>query len=500
MHTPIERAVFGEAVHQRIPDDGQLVDGVKRPKGIHSYSQSMYLHPLENRCYHFDHKRNGLGATDLALPRTNSQAGSPSGQTNDKTKVVLLLVFAVFFILGGVTNINDVLIPKFKGLFQLTHFQANLVQFAFFTSYAIFSIPAGKLLSKIGYVRGFVTGFMIIAFASLLFLPAAYSGQYVWFLVALFVLGGGITLLQVAMNPVTLSLGKPETAHSRLTFAQLFNSIGVFLMIYGGATLLLGKSSGVDPRTLSGADLAAFRTSESTVIGHAYIGLAIAMTLIAFVFWMYRGALDGQRADDVKSEGALALLLGRPRLAFGALCIFCYVGAEVAIGSNMIAYLGDARTMRLGEQEAGKLLALYWGGALVGRFAGTFLLRMFRPGLLLLAFAGVAIALNFISGISTGAIAGWSLILVGLFNSIMFPTIFSLATEGMDKEAPQASGILCTAIVGGAFVPPLFGLVADQAGLAAALIVPAICYTVIGFFGLYATRNAVVRPNTNLGI
>ncbi len=429
----------------------------------------------------------------MALPLMNGPAETANGATNDKTRVVLVLVFAVFFILGGVTNINDVLIPKFKGLFQLTHFQANLVQFAFFTSYAIFSIPAGKLLGKIGYVRGFVTGFMIIAFASLLFLPAAYSGQYIWFLVALFVLGGGITLLQVAMNPVTLSLGKPETAHSRLTFAQLFNSIGVFLMIYGGATLLLGKSSGIDPATLSGAELAAFRTSESTVIGHAYIGLAVAMTLIAFVFWIYRGALDGQKADEVKSDGAIALLLSRPRLAFGALCIFCYVGAEVAIGSNLIAYLGDVRTMQLDEQAAGKLLALYWGGALVGRLAGTFLLRLVKPGLLLLAFAGVAIALNLVSGLSSGALAGWSLILVGLFNSIMFPTIFSLATEGMDKEAPQASGILCTAIVGGAFVPPLFGLVADQGGLAAALIVPVICYAVIALFGLYANRHAVVR-------
>jgi MFS transporter, FHS family, L-fucose permease len=408
----------------------------------------------------------------VALPLTNSQAGSARIEPNDKTKVVLLLVFAVFFILGGVTNINDILIPKFKGLFQLTYFQANLVQFAFFTSYAIFSIPSGKLLGKIGYVRGFVAGFMIIAFASLLFLPAAYSGQYIWFLVALFVLGGGITLLQVAMNPVTLSLGKPETAHSRLTFAQLFNSIGVFLMIYGGANLLLGESSTVNPATLSGAELAAFRTSESTVIGHAYIGLAIAMTVIALIFWLYRGALDGQEVDEVGSGGALALLTRRPRLAFGALCIFCYVGAEVAIGSNLIAYLGDDRTMGLSAQAAGKLLSLYWGGALVGRLVGAFLLRLVKPGVLLLTFAGVAIGLNLVSGLSSGALAGWLLIL--------------------DREAPQASGILCTAIVGGAFVPPLFGLVADIGGLAAALVVPVICYAVIGVFAVYANRNPVM--------
>jgi MFS transporter, FHS family, L-fucose permease len=427
----------------------------------------------------------------MAMPMTGDQQARAGGPVNSQTRIVLFLVFAVFFILGGVTNINDVLIPKFKSLFQLSHFQANLVQFAFFTSYAIFSLPAGKLLSKIGYVRGFVAGFVIIALASLLFLPAAYSGQYIWFLVALFVLGGGITLLQVAMNPVTLSLGKPETASSRLTFAQLFNSVGVFIMIYGGANLLLGAHSTADPATLSPAALDAYRVSESTVIGHAYIGLAIAMLIIAGIFWFFRAALDGQTAETVQGGGAIALLLARPRLAFGALCIFCYVGAEVAIGSNLISYLGDARTMALAPVAAGELLALYWGGALIGRLFGSALLRMFRPGLLLATFAGIAIALNAVSGLSSGAIAGWSLILVGLFNSIMFPTIFSLATEGMHAEAPQASGILCTAIVGGALVPPLFGLVADAGGLAMALVVPVICYAVIASFGLYAARNKV---------
>jgi MFS transporter, FHS family, L-fucose permease len=227
-------------------------------------------------------------------------------------------------------------------------------------------------------------------------------------------------------------------------------------------------------------------------VRHAYIGLAIAMMIIALVFWFYRGALDGQRAETVKSGGAIALLTRRPRLAFGALCIFCYVGAEVAIGSNLIAYLGDERTMALGAQDAGKLLSLYWGGALIGRLVGAFLLRLIKPAIVLIVFAGIAIALNLGSGLSSGAVAGWLLILVGLFNSIMFPTIFSLATEGMDREAPQASGILCTAIVGGAFVPPLFGLVADVGGLALALIVPIVCYAVIGLFGLYANRRPIL--------
>jgi MFS transporter, FHS family, L-fucose permease len=423
----------------------------------------------------------------MALPAGGHIAAAPS-PVSGNTRGLLFLVFAVFFILGGVTNINDVLIPKLKGLYQLSHFQANLVQFAFFTSYAIFSIPAGILMRKIGYVRGFVVGFAIIALSSLLFLPAAYSGLYGSFLVALFMIGGGITLLQVAMNPVTLLLGSPATAHSRLTFAQLFNSIGVFLMVYGGAALMLGESSTVDPKTLSGAALDAYRLSESTVIGHAYIGLAIAMTLVAALFWFWRGALDSQQADDVKLEGTFALLK-RPRLAFGALCIFTYVGAEVAIGSNLVTYLGEGRVMGLDAKDAGRLLALYWGGALVGRLFGAFLMRVINTGTLLTGFATIAIILITTSALSSGSIAGWSLILVGLFNSIMFPAIFSLATEGMKEEAAQASGILCTAIVGGALMPPLYGLVADQAGMAVALIVPMLCYAIIAAFGLYTRRN-----------
>jgi len=397
------------------------------------------------------------------------------------------LVVAVFFLFGGITNINDVLIPKLKALYQLSHMQANLVQFAFFTSYAIFSIPAGIIMKKLGYVRGIVLGFTIMAGACLLFLPAAYSGLFVSFLAALFMIGGGITLLQVAVNPLILQLGAPETAHSRLTFAQLFNSIGVFIMVYGGAELILGEASDVDPASLSGPALEAFRISQTTVIGHAYIGLAIVLALIAAFFWLWRKALDNREVDSVALAGTLQLL-ARPRLAFGVLCIFVYVGAEVGIASNMVSYLGEPRVMGLSPVEAGRLLSLYWLGALIGRLFGGAILRVIKPGRVLIAFACGAITLIAISGLSSGAIAGWSLIAVGLCNSIMFPTIFSLATEGMTDEAPQASGLLCTAIVGGAIVPVLFGFVADEAGLAWALVVPVVCYLVIASFGLYALR------------
>lgn len=400
---------------------------------------------------------------------------------------LLILVVAVFFLFGGITNLNDVLIPKLKGLFSLNYTQAMLVQFAFFTSYAIFSIPAGLLMQRLGYFRGIVLGFAIMAGGCLLFLPAAYSGTFAAFLAALFVLGGGITLLQVAVNPLIITLGAPETAHSRLTFAQFFNSVGVFLMIRFGAATILGETSTVDPTTLSGDALKAFLVAETTVIGHSYIGLAIVLTLIAAFFWTRRGVIDSQQVERVEAAGTFALLRN-PRLAFGCVCIFVYVGAEVSIASIMINYLEQPRTLGATASAAGVLLSYYWLGALVGRMLGGFLLRLVKPGLMLAIFAAAAIALLGISGMTSGSVAAWSIIAIGFFNSIMFPTIFSLAVQGMDTEAPKASGLLCTAIVGGAIVPLLTGATADAAGLSAALLVPAICYGIITAFGLKMAR------------
>jgi MFS transporter, FHS family, L-fucose permease len=424
----------------------------------------------------------------MAMAPAFGSKPSGDGTSNGKTRSVLILVFAVFFILGGVTNIIDVVLPKLKGLYQLNHTQANLINFAFFTAYALFSIPSGIIMSKLGYIRGFVLGFGMIAVASLMFIPAANSGIYASFLGAMFLIGAGITLLQVGMNPVTMALGPKETAHSRLMFGQMFNSIGVVIMVAGGAQLLLGKSSTVDMTSLSGEALTAHRIAEAQVISHAYIGLAIVMSLIALLFWFWRSALDGQRVEEVKTEGTLALFLSNKRLQFGALCIFTYVGAEVAIGSNMISYLGDSRTMGLTAAEAKFYVPLYWSSAFIGRFVGAFLLRVVAPAKVLMTFALIALLLVVTSSLTSGTIAGWSLVLVGLFNSVMFPTIFSLTTQGMTDEAPQASGIMCTAIVGGAIVPVLFGAVADSEGLALALAVPAICYAIIASYGVWNLR------------
>lgn len=426
----------------------------------------------------------------MAAPITGGAASAPES-TGKNTTTVLLLVFAVFFILGGVTNINDLLVGKFKPMFQLSHAQANLVQMAFFIAYALFSIPAGIIMAKLGYIRTFVLGFVMVAAAALLFIPASAAASYGGFLAALFFIGAGITVLQVAMNPVITTLGPVETSHSRLTFAQAFNSIGVFLMVYGGATVLLGNEKPFDTAAASAEQLQAYRVEQGAAIGHAYMWLAVVMIAIAILFWLFRSALDHAKADNAQVAGTLDLLRTNRRVQLGALGIFTYVGAEVAIGSNLIAYLGDKSVMGLGLEAAGKLVAYYWLGALIGRLAGGFILRLFRPGRVLTAFALAAIGLILLSAVSTGALAGGALVAVGLCNSLMFPTIFSLGTEGTGERAPQASGIMCTAIVGGAIVPFLFGMVADVShNLRLALIVPVLCYAFIAAFGVWAARRA----------
>lgn len=425
----------------------------------------------------------------MAAPITGSSAAS-GGSSGGKTGIVLALAFAVFFLLGGVTNINDLLVGKFKPMFDLTHFEANLVQFAFFIAYALFSIPAGIILSKLGYIRTFVLGFVAIAAAAFLFIPASANASFYGFLGALFLIGAGITVLQVAMNPIITTLGPVETSHSRLTFAQAFNSIGVFLMVYGGAAFLLGDSKPLDTATATEAQIQTYRVAEGASIGQAYTWLGALMLVIAALFWMFRSALDQAKTEEVKLEGTMGLLQHNRRVQLGALCIFAYVGAEVAIGSNLMAYLGEESVMGLGLEAAGKLVAMYWLGALAGRLLGGFILRMAKPGRVLTAFASGAIGLILISAVSTGALSGWALILVGFCNSLMFPTIFSLGTEGLGEQTPQGSGIMCTAIVGGAIVPLMFGYAADVSGnLRLALIVPVICYAIIAAFGLWAVKN-----------
>jgi FHS family L-fucose permease-like MFS transporter len=398
-------------------------------------------------------------------------------------------VMALFFIFGGITSLNDVIIPKLKELFTLNYMQAMLVQSAFFAAYLIVSIPAAALVKRIGYMRGAVVGLMLMMAGCLLFVPASRSATFGVFLFALFVLASGITIVQVVANPLISLLGPARTAHSRLTFAQAFNSLGTTLFPYVGSILILGSLAHVSAGALSGAALDAYRVKETQIVVHAYLGLAAFLAVVAGVVWMNRHRL----AKENHEGGVLAGfgLLKRPRFAFGTLCIFLYVGAEVAIGSLIVNYLRQPEVMGLAEQAAGKLIPLYWGGALLGRFVGSWLLRILNPGKILAFHALGAIALILVSANTSGAVAGYGLLAIGLMNSIMFPTIFSLACEGLGARAADGSGVICIAIVGGAVVPPLTGHVADLSGhLAFALIVPALCYLVIATFGNFARRPA----------
>lgn len=431
----------------------------------------------------------------MALAPSAAQAADTASGGDENSNIdapgLKYFVFGLFFIFGGITSLNDVIIPKLKELFTLSFFEASLVQVWFFIAYAIVGIPGSRLVKRIGYMRGAVAGLVTMIAGCLLFIPASQTAVFALFLFAYFVLASGVVLVQVVANPLISLLGPAETTHSRLTFAQAFNSLGTTIFPYFGAILILGSLAKVTADQLSGAELAAYRTAESQAIVHGYLGIAAALAVVALVVWAFRNALKGEKHAHTSLRQGLALLK-RPRFGYGALCIFLYVGAEVAIGSFIVNYLMQPHVLNLPEQEAGKLISLYWGGALVGRFIGSALMRFVSPGLLLMTVAFGAISLILISTNSTGEIAGYSLLAVGLMNSIMFPTIFSLASEKLGSKAADGSGIINVAIAGGAVIPAIYGLIADATGsLSIALALPAICYAIIAGYGFYARRPAV---------
>jgi FHS family L-fucose permease-like MFS transporter len=397
------------------------------------------------------------------------------------------LVVALFFIWGFCTVLVDTLIPKLKGLFALSYTEVMLTQFCFFLAYLVVSIPAAKLLMRVGYTRLVVAGLGLVALGAAMFSPAASLGLYPVFLLALFILAGGITMLQVAANPLMALLGDPAKSHSRLTIAQAFNSLGTTVGPWFGAALILGASTTAaapDPATTAPAVLDAYRRAEAHAVQFPVLGIAVVMVLVAAVFWLLRNRITHIRpAEAVAGGSSLAVLRAHPQLALGVVSIFLYVGAEVSIGSVMTNYLMQPHTLGLVAARAGQLVSLYWGGAMVGRFIGSFVLRHVPAGKVLAACALGAAALATASGLSSGLFAGATIIAVGLMNSIMFPTIFTLGIEGLGDETPQGSGLLCMAIVGGAIVPLITGFAADHLGLSLSLLVPAVCYLWIAFYG-----------------
>lgn len=447
----------------------------------------------------------------MALAPT-AAAAQPDADQGINAPDLQFFVFALFFIFGGITSLNDVIIPKLKDLFTLNYTQAMLIQFCFFTAYAVIGVPGAMLVKRIGYMRGAVAGLVTMMIGCLLFIPASQSAIYALFLFALFVLATGVVLVQIVANPLISLLGPPRTAHSRLTFAQAFNSVGTTIFPFVGSLLILAPlaattgsavqpfwdvSRVVDPACQGGhapaavVPTAAYRIAETQTVAYAYIGLAIALAVIGAVVWVFRNRLRGERHEASNFAASLALLR-RPRFAFGAACIFLYVGAEVAIGSALVNYLKSDHTLCLTEQSAGKQLLFYWGGAMIGRFIGSGVLRMVSPGKVLAAVAIGAIALIFASIATQGAVAANALLAVGLMNAIMFPTIFSLASEKLGARAADGSGIINVAIFGGAVIPLITGALADASNLQFALLLPAACYALIAIYGYYARRPAEI--------
>jgi len=402
-------------------------------------------------------------------------------------RTLRLFVFALFFIFGGITSLNDVIIPKLKALFTLNYAQVMLVQFAFFIAYFLISIPAAAVVARIGYMRTAALGLMTMTAGCLLFIPASSSGLYIAFLGAIFVLASGITIVQVVANPLISMLGRPQTAHSRLTFAQAFNSLGTTIFPYVGSALILGSLSTVDPTKLSGQALALFRTQDTQVIVYTYMGLATALTLVAASVWIARNKLV-ERPSEMPTLRHYLSLLKLPRFSYGTLCIFVYVGGEVAIGSLIVNYLMQSNVLGLGAEAAGKHVPYYWGGAMVGRFIGSYLLRIFSPGKVLAVAAATVISLLIVSANTTGPVSGWSLLAIGLFNSIMFPSIFTLGVAELGPLTGDGSGVMIMAIVGGAIIPLAQGWIADQIGIHHAFFLPVICYLYILFFALSGSK------------
>jgi FHS family L-fucose permease-like MFS transporter len=408
----------------------------------------------------------------------------PHAPAEGGNTVPLIIITLLFFMWGLLTSLNDVLIPHLKSIYTLSYVQAMLVQFCFFGAYFIVSLPAGMLIKRIGYQNGAVAGLMIAAVGCALFYPAATSG-YSLFLFAFFVLAGGITILQVAANPYVAVLGDPRTASSRLTLTQAFNSLGTTVAPTLGGMLILagGVLSSADLAKLSADQLVAYRATQAASVQGPYLALAGALLVLAILFALARlpKIVDAEQGD---AQGGYAEVLKHRHLALGVVAIFLYVGGEVSIGSFLINFLGDPHVAGLAAEDAAHYVSYYWGGAMVGRFIGFVVMRKVSPGKALAFNATAVIALVLLAIFSSGHLAMWAILAVGLFNSIMFPTIFSMALNKLGPLTGQGSGVLCMAIVGGALVPFAQGLLADTISLQLSFFVPAACYLFILYFGL----------------
>ncbi len=424
----------------------------------------------------------------MAMTPVAKSAVKTSG-VNTTNNGAMAMVTTLFFVWGFLTCLNDILIPHLKAIFDLNYAAVMLVQFVFFSGYFVFAVPAGKLVERIGYKRTMIAGLLTMAAGALLFVPAASVPAFSFFLAALIILAIGITALQVSANPYVSVLGPASTASSRLNLTQAFNSLGTFVAPYFGSLLILSTvpKKMDEIRNMAPDVRHAYRLHEAATVKFPYLLIAIALVILAGIIARFKlpaifAAPDPSQYDDPNSQAAISLWKQR-HLILGVAGIFLYVGAEVAIGSFLVNYFNQPDIGNMSEKSAAVYVSFYWGLAMVGRFIGSALLQKMRAGGLL-GFAAIAAgALVLLSMLSFGHLAMWSIIAVGLFNSIMFPSIFTLGIAGLGPLTGKGSGLLVAAIVGGAVIPVIEGALADRIGIHHAFILPVLCYIYIAFYG-----------------
>jgi MFS transporter, FHS family, L-fucose permease len=417
-----------------------------------------------------------------AVTKTTVSSDHPSNYR------AMAMVTTLFFMWGFLTALNDILVPHLKSIFDLTYARVMLIQSAFFGAYFVFAIPAGMVIEKIGYKKTMVVGLLVMAVGALLFVPAANVPSFELFLAALIVLAAGVTALQVAANPYVTVLGPARTASSRLNLTQAFNSLGTTVAPYVGGLLILAAApmSADELQKLTAPALLAYRQHEASSVKIPYIAIAIALTLLALAIAMFnlpKIETTSEFRPMGDTDAAARNLWKQRQLVLGALAIFLYVGAEVAIGSFLINYFTQPEIGNLSVKSAAALVSLYWLGAMIGRFIGAAGLQKLPTRAVLGTVAVVACLLVVTSMLSTGWLAMGAIILVGLFNSVMFPSIFALGVEGLGPLTAKGSGLLVQAIVGGAIIPLAEGALADRIGIHHAFILPALCYIYIAFYG-----------------
>ncbi len=421
----------------------------------------------------------------IATVNSHSVAATPAQNTGP----AMAMITTLFFMWGFLTALNDILVPHLKSIFDLSYAEVMLIQFSFFSAYFVFAIPSGKIVEWIGYKRSIVLGLLVMALGAVLFIPAASVPSFPLFLAALIVLAAGITVLQVAANPYVAVLGPPETASSRLNLTQAFNSLGTTIAPYLGSLLILSTAPLTIEaiRQLPPAQLQMYRLQQASSVKLPYLGLALALAVLALVIAKFKLPAISNESDAKKAHGLPSVWTQR-HLVLGAIAIFVYVGAEVSIGSFLVNYMSQPYIANIPLQTAARYVSFYWGGAMVGRFIGSGVLRKVKTGTLLGICAVVAATLVCTSMLAFGSFAMWTILGVGLFNSIMFPSIFTLGIDGLGPLTGEGSGILVCAIVGGAIIPELQGIIADRIGIHHAFVLPVLCYLYILYFALWGSR------------